>query len=269
MNYWKNTSLILLCSAFLFCAGCQTARQGVPPEKQTPSSTAQVQEEFKSDPFESYNRAATNFNFWVNRNVYAPVSKAYRWVLPSFARTGINNFLTNLNQPVIMVNSLLQGDVDAGAHAFGRFFTNTTLGIFGLWDVATPLDIGAPKRDFGQTLYVWGIKDGGPHLVIPFMGPSNVRDTVGFGVNFFIDPMDYILPKLDKDHLLLWRYAFWGVDVMDRATDLLTHVEETSVDPYIALKTMYEQNREKHLTGKDPAAREQPSYDFSFDDDDE
>lgn len=248
----KSIRFLCLCCLSLLCA-CQSI------------SSQQIKtKETNNDPFESYNRVMTNFNFKVNRYVYQPVAKAYRKATPSIIRTGVDNVATNLQQPVIFVNSLLQFDFESAAQTFGRFFTNTTLGVLGLFDVATTLNVEAPKKDFGQTLYVWGIKQGGPYLVLPFLGPSNVRDAIGTGINFFIDPLDWTLPKSEK-RLLWWRYAFWGVSVMEKSTDLLSNIEKSSVDPYTTLKTMSEQNREAFLSPQ----KKESAYDFAFDFDDE
>lgn len=248
--------LCVCCLSFL-CA-CQSI-----PTDAVQTENTQIQSE-NNDPFERYNRVMTDFNFNINRYVYQPIAKVYRKSIPSPVRTGIDNVATNLQQPVIFVNALLQADFEGAAQTFGRFFTNTTLGLFGLFDVATKLDVEAPQKDFGQTLYVWGIKQGGPYLVLPFLGPSNMRDAVGMGINFFIDPLDWTLPKSEK-HLLWWRYAFWGISVMDKSTDLLSNIEKSSVDPYTALKTMSEQNREAFLSPQ----KKENAYDFAFDFDDE
>ena len=223
-----------------------------------------TQTEQNNDPFESFNRVMTDFNFKVNRYLYQPTAKGYRKVTPDPLRTGLDNMTSNLGQPAVMVNALLQGDLKDAAHAFGRFFTNTTLGILGFFDVATALEIEAPKKDFGETLYVWGIKESGPYLVLPFLGPSNVRDTVGMGINFFIDPIEWSLSRPDR-HMLVYRYAFWGITLIDKSTDLLTNIEKSSVDPYTSLKTMSEQNRNQFLSRKKVNAYE---FDFDFDEDD-
>ena len=166
-----------------------------------------------------------------------------------------------MKQPVIFVNSILQGDFESGAQAFGRFFTNTTLGLGGLFDVATEFDIQAPEKDFGQTLYKWGFKQEGPYLVIPFLGPSNVRDATGMVAGFFIDPVDWALPRAE-DGLLWWRYGIQAVADINSSTDLVYNLEQSSVDPYITMRTMYRQNRQQFLTEDDEGAIENYNFDF-------
>ena len=233
----------------------------------TPSPIHQettLNEEQNDDPFEPYNRAATDFNFFLNTYLFRPFDKVYRFIFPEVIRTGISNFSDNLKQPYVFVNALLQGDFDDSAQAFGRFFTNTTLGIGGLFDVATYFEIKAPEKDFGQTLYEWGFENDGPYLVLPVIGPSTLRDSIGIGIGFFIDPVDWALPRAEQ-HLLWYRYGIQLVDSADQATDLLWNIEQTSIDPYVTLKSYYLQNRNKFLRGEE-AAKE--SYNFSFDDED-
>ena len=251
----RKSLLFLLMACVL--TGCMTP-------KPTDPEALKAYEEL-NDPLEPYNRAATDFNFFLNTYLFRPFDKIYRFILPEPVRTGISNFADNLKQHYIFVNALLQGDFDDSAQTFGRFFTNTTLGIGGLFDVATYFEIKAPKKDFGQTLYKWGVTNDGPYLVLPVIGPSNARDTIGMGIGFFIDPLDWALPKA-KDHLLWYRYGIQLVDSADKATDLLWNIEQTSIDPYVTLRTYYRQNRNKFLRGEE-AAKE--SYNFSFDDDDD
>ena len=220
-----------------------------------------------NDPLEPMNRVSFAFNDNLNRFVFRPFDKFYRWALPEAVRTGIHNFSMNLNQPCYFVNALLQGDIDGSAQILGRFFTNTTLGIGGVFDVATDLGIGAPRKDFGQTLYTWGVKESGPYLVLPVLGPSNVRDTTGIVADLFIDPVDWTLPKSEK-HLLLYRYAIWSIDRIDSTSDLLWNLDQSSVDPYAALRTMYQQNRKKILEGdsqKDSGTDTSVPADYDFD----
>lgn len=215
-----------------------------------------------NDPLEPINRVTTTFNLRINKYIFQPVSRFYRFVTPEFFRTGITNFSTNLKQPIIFVNAVLQGEFEQSAQTLGRFFTNTTLGIGGLFDIATKFDIEAPKKDFGQTLYTWGIKEDGYYLVLPILGPSNVRDTTGTIVNFFIDPINWALPER-HDNLLWWKYGIQTVSEINHSTDLLENLDKSSVDVYVTLRTMYHQNRKMDLTGEETTKND---YDFSFDD---
>lgn len=226
-----------------------------------------------NDPLEPMNRVTYSFNDKLDQYVFQPFDKAYRWIFPEVVRTGIHNFSVNLNQPCYFVNSLLQGNVKDSTQILGRFFTNSTLGIGGLFDVATELGIEAHKTDFGETLYTWGVKESGPYLVLPVLGPSTVRDTTGIVADLFIDPVDWTLPKSEK-HLLLYRYAIWSIDRIDATADLLQNMKQSSVDPYATLRTMYQQNRKKVLekdsaNNSDTTVQATANYDFDFEEDEE
>ena len=129
------------------------------------------------DPFEKTNRAVLNFNLKVDRAIVKPTAKTYA-KLPRPVRKGVGNFFANLREPGTVVNDLLQGKFVAAARDSGRFVINSTLGFFGVFDFAGA--IGMPRRseDFGQTLAVWGVP-AGPYLVLPLLGPRNLRDAAG------------------------------------------------------------------------------------------
>jgi phospholipid-binding lipoprotein MlaA len=247
-------------SFFIFALGaCATA-----------PSDPQALKQFKetNDPFEPYNRAMTDFNFKINRYVYRPFDKAYQFVVPKPVRECISNASGNLSQPYYFVNALLQAEFKDSAQIFARFFTNTTLGLGGLFDVASKLEIQAPVKDFGETLYRWGWNNSMPYFVWPFLGPSDIRETIASSAGFFLDPMDYILPKAEKNHLLIFRYTIKGMATIDNLSGLLEDIERTSIDPYVALRTMYRQNRSKFLNSDNiDAQTESYNIDFEFEED--
>ncbi|MDE3012013.1 MAG: VacJ family lipoprotein [Pseudomonadota bacterium] len=130
------------------------------------------------DPLQGINRGIYKFNDVVDRAVLKPVAQGYRFVVPQFARIGVHNFFSNLNDVTVTVNDVLQGKVRQGGHDALRFALNTTIGLLGFVDVATRAGFEKHNEDFGQTLGVWGAGPG-PYLVLPFLGPSSVRDTFG------------------------------------------------------------------------------------------
>jgi phospholipid-binding lipoprotein MlaA len=155
-------SLASLLLALLTLGGCATV-----PGQSTPK-----------DPLQPVNRAIYQFNDAVDRAVLKPVAQGYRFVVPSFARTGVRNFFSNLNDVTVTVNDVLQGKVRQGGHDALRFTLNTTIGLLGFVDVATRAGFEKHSEDFGQTLGSWGVGPG-PYLVLPLLGPSTLRDTVG------------------------------------------------------------------------------------------
>lgn len=152
----------------------------------------------EADPWEGFNRSIYNFNDSVDRLILKPVAETYRDVTPQFIRTGIGNFLSNLGDILVIINDIFQLKIEQAAADASRFFLNTTLGIFGLFDVATPIGLEKHDEDFGQTLGYWGL-DSGPYLVLPLLGPSTVRDTGGLVVDYSLNP---VRDELDNDEQL-------------------------------------------------------------------
>jgi phospholipid-binding lipoprotein MlaA len=196
-----------------------------------------------SDPLEGLNRGI----FWVNRGVdtvvLRPVAKAYEFAVPEFGRRRVSNFIHNLGGPLVTLNSLLQGDSQNMFVSFWRFVFNSTLGVAGLFDIAS--ELGVPQQhdeDFGQTLGAWGMASG-PYLVLPILGPSSLRDVVGLGVDMVADPFTYA-PKSHE------RYKILGVRVVDtraRFGKLIDDTYESALDPYAAFRSLYLQHREAQV----------------------
>ena len=130
------------------------------------------------DPLESWNRRVYHFNYRFDQWVFLPVVNGYRYVTPSFLRTGVSNFFNNLGDVPNLMNSLLQLKGHRSLETTGRLLVNTTIGIAGLWDPATAMGVPKEREDFGQTLGHYGVPNG-PYLVLPLFGPSNLRDTTG------------------------------------------------------------------------------------------
>ena len=155
------------------------------------SACATTGERDPQDPFESYNRAAHEFNYQADRFVLKPVAQVYDTVVPEPISWGISNFFSNLNEISVVINDLLQGKFEQAAHDAGRFALNTTVGVGGIFDVAGHAGHHKNNEDFGQTLGVWGVESG-PYLVLPFLGPSTVRDTAALPVDMYTDPVMYV-----------------------------------------------------------------------------
>ncbi len=190
-----------------------------------------------NDPFENYNRKMTKFNTKLDEKVLVPVAKGYRKAVPQPLRNGVRNFFRNLREPYTMLNDLLQGKFSEAGQDAGRFVINTILGFAGFADVATELGIERNSEDFGQTLAVWGASPG-PHLVLPFLGPSNIRDGIGL-----IPDLSYSAAVGLEDSK-----AQLGVDVVriiDTRTQLLGTEELLALqpDPYLFLREGYRERR--------------------------
>ncbi|MEM0985312.1 MAG: VacJ family lipoprotein [Pseudomonadota bacterium] len=197
------------------------------------------------DPFEGFNRRVFAFNEAADRVAIGPAARAYETVTPSVARTGISNALSNLNTPVVFLNDVLQGESERAGESFYRFFVNSTIGVLGLWDAADYFGVEGHSEDFGQTLAVWGV-DPGPFFVTPFLGPSNLRDTVGMGVDTAIDPLTYVQYGNDTTVNFAARGGTALVGALNTRIEFDEALEQLreQPEPYIAYRRLYTQARE-------------------------
>ncbi len=202
----------------------------------------------KADPFEGMNRATYAFNDVVDENLFKPVAKGYQKVTPDFFRAGVTNLFTNIGDVATALNNLLQGKGGDAASDAGRFFVNSTLGVLGLFDVATPMGLEKHNEDFGQTLGKWGL-DSGPFLMLPLMGPSTLRDGSGRLVDSFAGYSRYV------DHIPTRNSAF-GVEVIDLRANLLgasSTLDTAALDKYQFIRDAYLQRRLRNVyDGKAP-----------------
>lgn len=206
------------------------------------------------DPFEGFNRTMFEFNDTVDKAALKPTAKAYQAVVPSFVQTGVGNFFGNLGDVWTAVNNFLQGKIEDGALDVVRVTANSTLGVLGLFDIASDSGVPKHKEDFGQTLGSWGVPSG-PFLVLPFFGPSTVRDTVALPADIYGNPWTY-------KHPLRWRNVGTGVRIIDGRAALLDAsnlLEDAALDPYQFVRDAYLQRRRSQVYDGNPPAL--PNYD--------
>lgn len=196
------------------------------------------------DPWEGWNRQVYAFNEVVDRAAIEPVARGYRTVTPGFFREGVRNVLTNLRQPVVFANTVLQGNPDASATTFGRFVINSTVGVVGIFDVATGLGVEKHDEDFGQTLGVWGVEPG-PFLVLPVLGPSNLRDAIGRGVDNAFDPINYAEfdEPLTDDEFIIARTVVSAISAREQLIETIETLR-SQPEPYIAMRRTYSSQRQ-------------------------
>ena len=198
-------------------------------------------EEENVDPWESTNRKIFAFNETLDKYILRPVAKGYDFVMPDAAQRGVGNFISNIYEFNSVFNSLLQGRLEGAAQSGGRLLVNTTLGILGFFDVATPMGIEPNVSDFGQTLAVWGVEPG-PFVMLPVFGPRTVRS----GVGYFVDTYTSI-PALIEDREAA--YVFWTVEVVDYRAGLLDADDLITGDRYIFIRDAYLQARRTYING--------------------
>ncbi len=193
-----------------------------------------------SDPWEGFNRPIYRFNYWSDQYVFLPAVSVYQAVLPDFAEKGVHNFFTNLRQLTTLFNSVLQLSPRKSIDTAGRFIVNTTVGVAGFFDVASALDMPHHQEDFGQTLGYWGVGNG-PYLVLPLLGPSNLRDSIGYGV-------DWLTRTTLREEALdpeLWQEWLWDTtDAIDtRAQIAFRYYETGSPFEYEWVRLLYTTKR--------------------------
>jgi phospholipid-binding lipoprotein MlaA len=250
-----------LCSllGLLALGACGTTRGIAGPDAPAPAAPA---DDSARDPFEGFNRTMYTFNERLDRYILKPVARGYRRVAPAPVRRSVANFFGNLHDLPIMLNNLLQGKPKEAVSDFSRFFVNSTVGVLGLFDVATKWGLPKHDEDFGQTLAVWGVHSG-PYLVLPFFGPSNLRDAPALIVDWETYPPNrvqghsgtrdklFVLETVDKRAQLLE-----AGDILDQAA---------GQDPYVFVREAYRQRRRYLIyDGNPPQAAPPPGL---FEDD--
>lgn len=198
-----------------------------------------------ADPYESFNRQTYKFNVLFDTLILKPPAKLYKAVLPSAFRSGVNNFYNNINMIPTFANDLLQGEWNYAVKDVGRFVINTTIGVGGVFDVATRFkDLPPRSNDLGITFAKWGDKKS-PYIVIPFLGPSTIRDGMGLTFNYFLTPYPYLQSDTLIWSLLIVRY----VDLRSQMLETDKLIEE-SIDKYAFIRDAYLQHRNYLITGE-------------------
>ena len=224
----------LLMLVFFGLAGCATTGQGDP-----------------RDPFEPLNRAVYRFNDTVDEAVAKPVATAYRDYVHEEIRNRVRNFFSNTGDVFIGVNEILQGKFYDGFESWMRVAFNTTLGIFGLHDVASDMGIEKRNEDFGQTFGRWGAGPG-PYLVLPILGSSTVRDGAGSVLDIYLDPVDQLRPINLRNSLAVLRLVGVRADLLDASRIL----EQAALDRYVFQRDAYLQRRQNLVyDGRPPRER--------------
>jgi phospholipid-binding lipoprotein MlaA len=238
-------------ATMLLVGGCATSSTA-PAGEEDPTAS-------KADPWEGMNRPIFRFNRRVDAATLEPVASGYVKVIPSFMRTGVSNFMSNLRGPRNIINNFLQGKGANGLSETGRFVVNSTVGVLGLFDVGSKIGLEQHREDFGQTLAVWGVPDG-PYVMVPFAGPQTLRDAIAFPLDVLADPLWYYEHDVP-------RYALYALRFIDIRAGFLSMDDllDESFDPYVRLREAYLQNRRYSVYDGNPPMDED-FYDDVYDD---
>lgn len=188
------------------------------------------------DPFQQLNEKTHNFNQSLDESIATPIATMYRKVTPDFIEVGVTNFTDNIEDVNIALNNLLQGKIKEGFSDIFRFTLNSTIGVLGFFDVASTVGLKKHSEDFGQTLAVWGVSDG-PYIVLPILGPSNLRDTLARIPEAFMTP----LLLIDHDRT---GYELTAIDLLDKRARYLGLESIVIGDDYLFYRDAYFQSRE-------------------------
>jgi phospholipid-binding lipoprotein MlaA len=213
----------------------------------SPQEKAEV--ETANDPFEPVNRVIFDVNDFLDRLLIRPLAELYRAMIPPGVRDRVTDILSNMREPVIFANNLMQGQFTRASVTAERFAINTTIGVGGMFDWANDWKLYQQTGDFGQTLHSWGVGSG-PYLVLPLLGPSNIRDAIGLGVDSVMTPWQYLARNGSSE-------TYWDFQYVDNGMDGITKREENiegvdalrqgSLDFYAQMRSVYRQYRDKQL----------------------
>ncbi len=248
-SYRHNSpvSMLAVLLAALLLAGCAT--------------TEMIDGEINPDPYEETNRSFYKFNDALDRHIMTPIAENYVKALPEGARNGITNFFDNLEYLNVILHSFLQGKLGQGISDVTRFVVNSTLGIGGLFDVATSMGLEEHEEDLGQTLATWGI-DQGSYLYLPFLGPYTARNSPDVASSYFSNPLTYI------STIYLFPVTFLNM-LNDRANllEASEFVNEASIDPYSFTREAYLQQRRYLIhDGNPPSDGYDDIFEMGFED---
>ncbi|WP_456414571.1 MlaA family lipoprotein [Thiolapillus sp.] len=210
----------------------------------------------ENDPWEAFNRPMYRFNEKLDEYVAKPLARGYQAVTPAPVDRGISRFFANLDDVQIALNNLLQFKFRDALSDAGRFGLNSTIGILGFLDVATGMGLEKHEEDFGQTLGKWGFPSG-PYLVLPVLGPSSVRDAVGFAGDWVVNPIFVQIDNADVS------WSLYGLRYVDRRADLLKAsriLQSAALDPYSFIRDSYLQRRQSLVFDGSPPETEENDF---------
>jgi phospholipid-binding lipoprotein MlaA len=222
--------------------GCATK-----PPASDPDALADYEQ--TNDPLEPTNRVFYAVNNGIDTVILRPAALAYRYVVPGKVREGVHNVLANIGSPVQLANDILEAKPRRAGDTTMRFLINTTVGVLGIFDVATKWGYPDHDADFGMTLALWGVPEG-PFLFLPVLGPSDPRDAAGFGADIVLDPFTWVGTGPNKPGWSAFKWSRQGLNAIDqreRVLDALDQIKKTALDPYATFRSLYRQHRHAQI----------------------
>ena len=240
MRYLKLSAVLTIC---VWAGACSTSPEAIE----------------QNDPFEPLNREIFAFNHKLDDRVAMPAATFYKSAAPPVFREHLHYFLTNLHLPVTFANDVLQGHFERGGEAIGRFAVNTTLGLAGVFDVATDWEMPYHEEDFGQTMGWYGVGEG-PYLMLPLAGPADPRDIAGGFVDGYLNPLGYIKWR-HKNYYWSWPIRVLSlVDSRSQSIDSLREIQRSSIDLYATTRSLFRQSRNAEIRNGEPDVMGLPDF---------
>lgn len=250
---FRSSSLSTLLSRLIFTAVAVSALAACATKPPASNPEALRAYEEINDPLEPWNRAMHQLDQGLDTVIFNPTIAVYTTVVPEPGRQGVTNVIRNFRAPITLANDLLQGEGARAGVTTGRFLLNSTVGLLGLFDVASRFGLPYHSEDLGQTLAVWGVGEG-PYLYVPILGPSGGRDLTGYMVDSQAFDIGGWVGRADNP--FWWQVAYFGAVAVDAKTNVGPTLEElkaSSVDYYAALRSAYRQNRAKEIRNGEAA----------------
>ncbi len=222
------------------------------------------------DPWEGWNRNVQSFNDSLDDHLMKPVAKGYRWIMPSFVDRAVSNFFSNIDDIGVAINDVLQGKFIQSGSDSARFLVNSTLGVGGLIDVSSMLDLNKHNEDFGQTLGYWGVPTG-PYLVLPFFGPSSPRGVAGLVGDAAMNPVTYLGIYLSSPAGSIVSSSLFMLNAVDKRADNLGMEKvatEAALDRYVFFRDAYLSHRRYLVLDGNVPEDDLLDEDFDFEDED-
>jgi phospholipid-binding lipoprotein MlaA len=243
LSFFGAPRLLAFAALVVFgLTGCATK-----PPASDPDAVADYEQ--TNDPLEPTNRVFYAVNNGIDTVILRPAALAYRYVVPGKVREGVHNVLANIGSPIQLANDILEAKPRRAGDTTMRFLINTTVGLLGIFDVATKWGYPDHDADFGMTLALWGVPEG-PFLFLPVLGPSDPRDAAGFGVDVALDPFTWVGTGPNKPGWSAFKWSRQGLNAIDqreRVLDALDQIKKTALDPYATFRSLYRQHRHAQI----------------------